>query len=145
MAEYFTSRGGRFGNLWKKEGSDEYFFSLKKLEWIKCKWVCIQPDFGECSEEYAENFIEDEKKRGPYQEEILPINFYMNDFDSIYASNVIGDEFYVFKGGEDLLLLPASVGTIDPYWGGIAESQLDSYLEEYTGDKETIPYTHLLK
>lgn len=125
MIEYFLSDGGRSGNLWKREGSTDYLFSLKSLEWIKCKWVMILPGFNEITEQDALKFIEREKIKGPYEEGQLPVRYFLSDIDIVYATDVVGNEFYVMP---DKSLEPAPYGTIDCMWGGISETDIECYL-----------------
>lgn len=141
MTEYYRSNGGRFGLLWKREDYTDYFFSCKTFEWIKCRGVMILPSFYECTEDDAKQEITLMKEKGPYNGEVLPVRFFLSETDHVFAKNVIGEEFRVVKGGEDLILIPLNNWHIDPMWGGINETHIDSFLSDYKGtDEKAIPY-----
>lgn len=128
MTEYYSSSGGRYGLLWKREDSTEYFFSEKELNWIECKCSMIMPSFSKVSEEYALDYIRDEKKLGSYEKEVTPFRYILSDSDFLYAIDIYENEYDVLP---DKTLKPAPGGTIDPYWGGIDESEIDKYLNPY--------------
>lgn len=48
------------------------------------------------------------------------MNYYLNDYDSPFAMDDQGNEFYVTK---EKGLVPADKGTIDCMWGGVTEQE----------------------
>lgn len=114
---YLDDKGG----LWKKEGYDEYFFSRKKLEWIKCQIAYIWPEWEyrfKINEKEAQRAHDDYVKDGIWETEETPFRYYANDNDLVFAEDILGNEFIVLN---DMSLKLAPKGTVDPYWGGVTE------------------------
>ena len=108
------------GELWKKDGADDFYFSRKSLEWIKSAIVFIAGSFeynNEIETEAAEKILADYKAEGKWGNEELPIRYFSNDNDIPFAIDVLGNEYYVTKNG----LKEADKGTVDCMWGGITE------------------------
>ncbi len=109
------------GGLWKKNRIEEYYFSRKKLNWIKSKIVFILPAWdydNKITEDAAEKILADYKSEGKWDEETIPFRYFSNDNDMVFAEDILGNEYYVQK---DMSLKPAPKGTVDIMWGGVSE------------------------
>lgn len=111
--------------LWKKNDYAEYFFSRKKLEWVKSEIVYIWPhwewDFIIDPKE-AKKVLSIYKKGGKLENEETPIRYFANDNDTVFAVDIYGNEFYVLA---DKTLMPAAKGTVDCMWGGLSSKEVD--------------------
>ena len=126
------------GGLWKKEGTDDYYFSRKSLEWIKAKIVFILPSWDDSNvitENAAEKIIDDYKADGKLEDEEIPVRYFGNDNDFVFAEDIYGNEFYVLA---DMSLKPADKGTIDLYWGGLTKEEAKQIVEKEYGEGKWI-------
>ena len=130
MKYYYDNTG-----LWRKDNSEEYFYSRKNLDWIKCECVFVYGNleyFGEITEKEALKKIENYIAAGKIENETLPIRYFFDDRDDVYAMDINGNEFYVTKNNG---LVPADKGTIDLYWGGCSEEYAKKRMAEIAGNK----------
>lgn len=122
------------GGLWKKEGTDDYYFSRTSLDWIKSKIVFILPEWEykyKIDEDDAQMVHDDYVKDGKWEEEEIPVRYFSNDNDFVFAEDIYGNEFYVLA---DMSLKPADKGTIDPYWGGLTNEEAKQIVEKEYGE-----------
>lgn len=124
------------GGLWKKEGSDQFYFSRTRLEWVKSAIFYILPSWdyeNVLTDKDAEKIIADYKADGKWEEEKIPLRYFANDNDSVFAKDIFGNEFYVLA---DMSLKSAEKGTVDIMWGGITEKEAEKIQEsEYQKGK----------
>lgn len=126
------------GGLWKKEGTDDYYFSRTSLEWIKTKIVFINPIYDASNvltKEDAEQVLADYKADGKWENEEIPVRYFGNDNDFVFAEDIYGNEFYVLA---DMSLKPADKGTIDLYWGGLTKEEAKQIVEKEYGEGKWI-------
>ena len=124
------------GGLWKTIGVQDYFFSRKKQEWITPKFIFKFPiwDYkNTITEDEANKILSDYKKEGIWEDEPVPMRYYANDNDNVFAHDVYDNEYYVLA---DMSLKPASSGTIDIMWGGLSKEEAESFVKkEYQEEK----------
>ncbi len=118
------------GGLWKSEGSNHYYFSRIRLEWIKSAIFFILPSWDyECSitDEDAKKILTDYTANGKWEEEETPLRYFSNDNDDVFAEDIYGNEFYVLA---DESLMPATKGTIDCMWDGLSEKEAEDFCKK---------------
>jgi len=123
MKYYLDDNGG----LWKKNETDDFYFSRKSLKWIKSHIAFIVGDFeynNEIPEKAALIILKDYQKNGIIEDEIMPYRYFLSDSDTVFAANILGESFIVLK---DKTLKHSNI-PVDCMWGGIGESEIESYL-----------------
>lgn len=129
MKYYYDNTG-----LWRKDNSEEYFYSRKNLDWIKCETVFVYGNleyFGEITEKEALKKIENYIAAGKIENETLPIRYFLDNRDDVWAMDIKGNKFvFSYKTKK---LEPTDY--LDLMWSGCSEEYAKKRIAEIAGNK----------
>ena len=121
---YYLDKDGR---LWRKQRSGHYYFSQKNFKWVKSSIFFILSSWQHISDKQARQKLGDLMNFGKYEYEQIPIRYFANDNDDVFAQDTLGNEFCVLV---DMSLKSLKKGTVDIMWKNLSEKEAETLLRK---------------